>query len=207
LRIVDSSEYFEKALPALRKVFAKDDYYDLPFAESATARALVFGYKYVIEPPMTDAVIIAAKKVGDEGCYLSLVERSPEGPNDWYIPLTELAIVFGEEGSPSDLDKRGMDFACVLHNVLYSPQGKWGVMLSRFYDGFLGGTQDFVDEIRRNVPGFDKQVRAWIKHSYLEQMYIEGNRNFDEDATLRVLTHVYGSDVARQMIREALVDL
>jgi hypothetical protein len=207
LRIVDSSEYFEKALPALRQVFAKDDYYDLPFAESASARALVFGYKYVIEPPMTDAVVTAAKKIGDEGCYLSLVERSTEGPNDWYIPLTELDTFFGEEGSPSNLDKLEMDFACVLHNVLYSPQGKWGIMLSRFYFGFLGGTQEFVDEIRKNVPGFDKQVRAWIKHSYLEQMYIEGNRNFEEDAILRVLNHVYGTNVARKMLREALADL
>jgi hypothetical protein len=207
LRIVDSSEYFEKALPALRQVFAKDDYYDLPFAESTPARTIVFGYKYVVEPPMTDAVAIAAKKVGDEGCYLSLVERSTEGPNDWYIPLAELTKIFPEGGGAPNPDGFGTDYAFVLHNVLYSPQGKWGIMLSRFYNGFLGGTQDFVDEIRRNMPGFDKQVRAWIQHSYLEQIYIEGNRSFDEDATLRVLTHVYGTDVARQILRGALADL
>jgi hypothetical protein len=207
LRIVDSSEYFEKALPALRQVFAKDDYYDLPFAESTPIRAIIYGYNYVIEPPMTDAVAMAAKKVGDEGCYFSLVERPTEGPTDWYIPLPELGTVFGEEGSPSNPDKPGMDFAFVLHNVLYSPQGKWGIMPSRFNVGLLGGTQEFIDEIRRNVPGFDKQVRGWIQHSYLEQIYIERNRSFDEDSTLRVLTHVYGPDVARQMLREALADL
>jgi hypothetical protein len=207
LRIIDSFEYFEKALPALRQVFAKDDYYDLPFVESTPARAIVFGYKYVIEPPMTDAVAIAAEKVGDEGCYLSLVERSTEGPNDWYIPLAELTTTFPEGGGAPNPDGFGTDYAFVLHNVLYSPQGKWGVMLSRFHFGFLGGTQEFVDEIRKNVPGFDKQVRAWIKHSYLEEIYIERNRNFDEDGMLKILTHVYSVNVAKQILREALSDL
>ena len=94
------AEYLSEAEPKLRQVFVHDDPFTHPFMPSV-AGLIIAPYKYIIEPPLTDAVIKAASSIGDQGCYLSLLWRNKDGtePAHWYIPLSEFhdAYVGDEE--------------------------------------------------------------------------------------------------------------
>lgn len=201
MRSLTEDQFRAEAEPALRQVFSSDNPFDQqPFTPNIPVRRVVFGLeydlKYIIRPPLIDAVVAAASSIGDTGCYFTALLRMNQEAdgefNHWYIPFSEISVY--KKG-----DYKVFRSAFNWENVLYSPQGKWGIMTSHESHGLLGGTQKFMDEVRRQIPNLDDQVYPFLK---LWQHHKTHNKGAKTDWLLGLLTQIYGDESASQMLRE-----
>jgi hypothetical protein len=197
MRIVSHEEYLTKVEPILRKVFVGDDPFEPSFAPNIQGRRIIYRYKYSIDPPFTDALIEAASKLGDEGCYISTLWRPSHEPWHWYIPFSEFNSAYVEHRK--EFDEFDIWLIYSGENILYSPQGKWGIMFSHESHALLGGPQEFIEEIQKTVPDLDLQVCEFLKF----WKYCKDNYSSAETAWLpEVLAQVYGQENAEKMLRE-----
>jgi hypothetical protein len=76
-------------------------------------------------------------------------------------------------------------------NVIYSPNGKWGIMISHEWHGMLGGSVAFIEQIQQDIPNLEQQVYDFIE----ERLRRPENGKFGSTVlkTLpKMLMHVYG---------------
>jgi hypothetical protein len=193
---LSEAEFEIKAAPALRKVFVHEDPYDRPFASSVEARALLYPVSLTLgstEVPLLEAIVLAATKLGDLGFYLSIIERpTPQAQNElyhWHFSFTDMDAYLS------------LDYPSILEHTLYSPSGRWGLMISHEDHALLGGTWTFFKTMKKIIPGFDdiRQVHGflayweyWWKRCEADISWIPG-----------LLTHVYDAKTARQLLTEA----
>ena len=203
MQIITHSEFTNKLEPILRQVFVDDDAFTAPLNERVEARAIVYpsSGSYWIEPPLTDALITAASNQGDRGCYISLLWRPQNEPRHWYIPFDEFIEVYVEE-SEKYAEYQFSQQADLCESVIYSPQGKWGIILSHENHGVIGGTAQFIEDIRSIVPFFDRQVYAFLEYfRYCKNTSPIGVVTIDWLPGL--LTNVYGQEMAEQILTQA----
>ncbi|MEL4895158.1 hypothetical protein, partial [Crocosphaera sp. Alani8] len=92
-------EFFQQAKPFLRQVFLNDNQFTGPFAPNILGRKIIFPCDGCLESPLIDAIIFTAEKIGDTGCYISLLPTEyPYKPSNksgtCYIPLSEFISVY-----------------------------------------------------------------------------------------------------------------
>lgn len=197
MRVLTEAEFQIEAERFLRQVFSNDDPFDKPFTPNIPARKIIYEYFYRIESPLIEAIVAAASSIGDTGFYFSalwrLDDEVTEEPYHWYIPLSEISTYIAG---------RDEVFGTALHveNVLYSPQGKWGVMMSHEHHGLLGGSPSFMAEVCRLVPDLEQQVFGFLK--YWQYWKTQPN-SFRADWLPGLLTQVYGQETAEKMLQEA----
>lgn len=160
IQVLREEEFQYKAEPALSRIFSSDNpFYPQYFAKDVPARRLLYGYHYCVEPPLLDAVMAAASDVGDQGCYLTQLPRvpelRPEEPYHWYIPFCKISAY--REGDEV------FGYALILENVLYSPQGKWGLMMLTDGLAVLGSCSKFMESLRTRLPDLDSQVYGFLE--------------------------------------------
>lgn len=199
MRILKKADYHQEAEPILRQVFVKDNPSEEVFADKIQDRKIIYRYKYEIDPNFAQALIEAASSIGDSGCYLSLLWQTarPNHANHCYIPFSEFWSTYVEKENENYSKIR---FFCVSENVLYSPQAKWGIMFSHEGYALLGGVSNFMAEISKLVPNLDSQVYQFLE--YLQ--YCKANYYGTQlDWWLpRLLSHVYGQEIAERMLTE-----
>lgn len=197
MRVLTEAEFQSEAEPLVRQVFINDDSFGQPFAPNVPVRIIIYEYFYCIEPPLLDAVVVAASSLGDQGFYFSSLWRPREKvtndpyPYHWYIPWADVSHY--RDGS----DIFG---AIISASVLYSPQGKWGIMTSHEHYGLLGGTQEFVDGVRQLVPDLDEQIYGFLEYWQNCKTYYKGAKT---DWIPGLLTQVYGEQTAQKLLQSA----
>jgi hypothetical protein len=193
MRILTDTEFQSEAEPALRKIFVSDDPFEKPFSPNVAVRMLLHDVFHVVESPLLEALIDAAYIEGDKGFFLSMLSSKTHGleVRNWYIPFSEISE-YGE-------NSKQFGYAFITANVIYSPQGKWGVMAS--YDGIalLGGTQKFVEQIRLRIPDLDEQVFKFIA----DQKWMSENGDDEQNWILELLTQVYGQEMGEEIFRKS----
>lgn len=202
MQIITHVEFTNKLEPILRQVFVNDNPFIAPLNDRVEARAIVYPCSagYWIEPPLTDAIITAASNLGDNGCYISIFWRPQNEPWHWYIPFDEFIEVYVEE-SEKFAEYQFSQQATFSESVIYSPRGKWGIILSHEFHGVIGGPAEFIEDIRSVVPFFDKQVYAFLERlRYFKQTY--RSELVTLDWLPELLTNVYGKKVAEKILRE-----
>lgn len=141
-------------------------------------------------------MVTAASSLGETGCYLTMLLRvprlRPEEPNHWYIPFSQISAYQQQDALFGNV------FA--LENVLYSAQGKWGIMLNPEGFGLLCGSTQFMEVVGRRVPDLDQQVYQFL--AYWRSYKTEGFR-VETDWIASLLTQVYGQEVAEKMLQAA----
>jgi hypothetical protein len=195
------AEYLVKAEFNLRQIFVHDNPFTHPFSSSVMERLLIAPYKYVIEPPLTSAVIDAASSIGDEGCYLSLLWRNKAStePAHWYIPLTEFYDAYVENKNHKALIAEENPYFSLRESTIYSPQGKWGIILTHECFGLLGGTAKFLNAIRSSIPEIEQQVLQ-----FLEDIKHRKERCGELATWVRpLLIHIYGNELTNKLLIEA----
>jgi hypothetical protein len=199
------TQYSLEAEPMLRKVFINDNPYNQPFSEKVTARIIIYPCKYSIEKALPiQALIDAAAMLGDTACYISVLMAAPDELRHCYIPLSELLEGYdGIPGSEKLIGARlGID-PYEMYTTIYSAQGKWGIMTTDESHGILGGSQEFINEIRKAVPNLDNQVYGFLKRLrwYLENVGM-GSDISQNEWLLVLLAHIYGQDQAEKLIQD-----
>jgi hypothetical protein len=188
VRGLSEAEFRAEAEPALRRVFQADDPFDQPFAPDVERRLILFPVYYELESPLLEALVTPSLEQSDSGFYLSVLERPAEKDQDrpyhWYV-------------SASGLDAyRALGYPFVLENAVYSPEGKWGIMVSHENHALLGGTASFVDNVRNLVPNLDNQVFDFL--AAWEHNKLEFGSSTDWLPTL--VKHVYGEEAGETVL-------
>jgi hypothetical protein len=206
MHILTEDEFHLEAEPFLRKIFVHDNPFKEPFSSQVIGRTIIYPCDGENDLLLIDPLISAAINLGDTGCYISLISTGcPEdGPAHCYIPLSE--FLEGYSGTEEDRligPRLGIN-PYTSDSVIYSAQGKWGLMKSHERFGLLGGSLEFIEEIRVAVPDLDNQVYGFFER--LRLLLVDCDVN-PPDITRNkwlptLLTHVYGSQVAENLLLE-----
>jgi len=143
-------------------VFKSKDPFSYPFAPGVEASMVFYPtYGYCLEPPQYDAVVAAARAMGDEAFLLSIVECQ----EDWVAR----GIERGEHrlcGFPSHQEYQSIGLP--LESSMYSPKGKWGVLFSHEDHALVGGSGQFIAAVKARYPRWGDDlanlVAIWENH-------------------------------------------
>ncbi|HAZ45622.1 MAG TPA: hypothetical protein DDW76_15550 [Cyanobacteria bacterium UBA11369] len=86
-------------------------------------------------------------------------------------------------------------------NVIYSPNGKWGIVISHEWHGMLGGSVAFIEQIHQSIPNLEQQVYDFIE----DRLRRHENGKFGSTVvkTLpKMLMHVYGQTKAEKILQD-----
>jgi hypothetical protein len=214
MRVLSELQYHLEMESALRKTFIHDDPFDKPLAENVSSRRLLFDYHYQITPPLSDAVIEAALRIGDTGLYISSLWRPPGTPSPepwhWHLSFDEFSKAYVGYDELGEFVEYNLSNIFLAEHVLYSPQGKWGIMISHERFGFLGGEDEFVKEVVKIFPQIDTQVFDYLRYllckieSYKEDGWVTSDSLPKTYSWLpNVVSNVYGEKVANKMLQES----
>ena len=204
--ILTEAEFNSKALPALRQVFVNEDAFDQPFSPNVDVRKIVYPCCQNIEPPLINALIDTASRLGDTGCYIFDLWSGENDTRHYYISFSEfytayLGIKNSDEVKPDELSKCQINMSLGLENILYSPNGKWGIMISHERHGMLGGSTEFIEGISQVIPNLDTQV-----YDFIEERLRNSETGKFSTVVLRwlpgLLRHVYGQATAEKILQE-----
>lgn len=201
MHTLTEKEFRLKAEPALRQIFVNDDAFDESFSSKIVARTIVYPCEQYIEPPLINAIITAASHLGDTGCYLYDLWAGKDSPIYCYIPFSNFFEAYLGTGKHEEYLGYKLGTSLSLENVLYSPNGKWGIMISHERHGMLGGSVEFIEKISQAIPDLDRQVYDFIK----ERLRREGKSPFSTGVLRllpKLLIHVYGQTIAEQIMQE-----
>ncbi len=203
MQTLTEAEYLSEAEPKLRQVFADDNPFTTPFKPSVSERLIIAPYKFIIEPPLTEAVITAASSIGDQGCYLSLLWRDETGsePAHWYIPLSEFHHAYIGDENHQALIAYENPFFSLSENAIYSSQGEWGIIVTHEWFGLLGGTPEFISVIRSCVPDIGQQVLKFLEH--IKDCKESNGSGTTLEWVRPLLTHIYGEEMTKLLMLEA----
>lgn len=124
---LSKADFQAEVEPILQTIFvAGDDTFSpTPFAPDIPVKRILFNwdYRYIVEPPLLDAVVTAARHVSDVGFFFLPLWRisSDAYPYAWYIPFSANDVYKLSENSPIG------EFV-FSEQVIVSPNGHWGIM-------------------------------------------------------------------------------
>ncbi|MDC0831970.1 hypothetical protein CKA32_001751 [Geitlerinema sp. FC II] len=113
--------------------------------------------------------------------------------NHFYIPFSEIDVYSSFEKSPKDL--RDITFS---ENILLSPTGKWGIILSHEHHALIGGSEEFIDRIVTLVPTVKDQVYEFFKH-----WKYYGNMGTDISWIPLLIEHIYGKNKSKCILKKS----
>lgn len=187
------AEFKREAEPILRLIFDTNDPFDRqPFAPNIPEKKILFGFQYIVQQPLLQAVVTAASKLGDTGCYFSsLWWASPDVLYNWYIPFEEI-YTYSDDNSP-------ISPVILSEQVLYSPQAQWGIMTTHTRHALLGSTKKFMEELGKLIPDIDDQV-----YNFLDEWryYKSRNQGASTDWLAGQLEQIYGKEMAEKLLRQ-----
>ena len=181
------------------KVFVSNSAIDEPFSSHIIERLILYRYEPYLDDLLINGLIHAASNLGDTGCYIVHFSQNEKTPNYFYIPLPELLEAYEGTVTNDLLNGAEFDIDYWLDYALYSATGKWGLMISHEHHGLLGGSSNFIDEMRKYVPNLDRQVYDFIN----KYQQMKGLPNVTIEWIPKLLTHIYGKKNAEKMLKEA----
>ena len=181
---------------AQRKVFARLDPMEPPFHPWIPERAILHPSHTHFRGSELDALVAAARAVGDAGFYVSLIDShsTPAEPGDWYIPLDDLSTY-----SDSDV---GIDSA------MYSPNGRWGIITCHEHFSLAGGSSLFIEVfLRRLGRTVDQQAWSFVSDwRHQEQVFHDLNQSWLGGWIPALLEHMIGPSRAREVLEATKID-
>jgi len=169
-----------------RSVFRNVDPFNAPFSDTVESKALLYPVAYVLDRAEFVAVFQAASAVGDAAICASVVEGRvpvPRGPH-WRLEHWE----YDEYRELQDLG--------VLENALYSPTGKWGLLVSHEQHALVGGSAVFVSALAKTFPDFEGSIDRFLAF-WREN---EVRHNSDTTWIKGLFVHLFGPDHAQAML-------
>ena len=158
---------------------------------------------YYWERKLAESLTYANQKIGDSGCYLVSVWKGNvttygglKKNRYAYIPQSELIEAIA---APPGSSKRVWSKLNISNSnfCLCSTNGNWGLLTTFDDHAFLGGTSEFMQAVKSYFPDIEQEVYEYLRDLRLEQM--DGEK-INIKWLRQVLSHVYGSTIAEQML-------
>ncbi|NEP61730.1 MAG: hypothetical protein F6K31_33055 [Symploca sp. SIO2G7] len=192
VRSLSSKEFLGEVKPAYDKIFADDNPFSPhPFASSIESRKILFDwdYKYVVAPPLLNAIVTAAVAVGDSGLYI-FGNMPADTDKSVYLPFSEIEL-YASRREP-------LEAITAFEQNLISPQGVWGIKTSHETHMLLGSTKQFFEELKTLLPDIDEQANVFLEH----WQEIKANDGTSTDGWLPgLMQQVYGADEAAEKLK------
>lgn len=198
MQFFSESEYLQKIKPVLRKVFTEDEPYEGVFAEAMPEKRIICGNEFYTDfsPPLSDAVIQAAERLGDRGFYWTVMLQ--QEPRHCYLTFDEFKLPV-EQIDREDRDI--LDSFNVWSYIIYSPSGQWGFMISRDdgKHGLIAGDREFIQSIELSIPNFNFEQQI---HNFLNYWSYYASNSYHTARHFSLLTQVCGEEKARKLLEE-----
>jgi len=210
MHVISEIEFKTKVEPILRQVFLTDDPFGPPlFSSSIIERGILYTYAEKDEDEdklgcsiSINALISAATKLGDEGCYISsplIPVEFPDAARHCYVPFSEFYA--GYTGSQGESNLIGVKTGVNPYHscIFFSPRALWGIFLCEGPLGLIGGPKKFMEEIYNVQPDLYEHVYRYIK-------YLRPTEGIASTILLWLpvfLIHIYGQDKATKLLFES----
>lgn len=144
-------------LDELRKawmsVFVSADPFSDPLSESVKGRLLFYPtYGYHLGKKQYDAFAKTARALHESGFYLSIVEYTRGF-------LTRGENYFCQFPLYDEYERIHL----VLENAIYSMRGTFGILISHENHAIVGGSTDFILELKKNYPDWQEDRRRLLE--------------------------------------------
>jgi hypothetical protein len=220
--IFTQSEFDLEIKPIFNQIFLYDNVLREPFSPKIDERIIIYPCYSWIESPLIDNIISVAKDFGDTGCYFSQLPVSTsflpysaeiyakipnEPPKN--LPMTAyFSLDYFQEFYTSKEEKYGDIRAnfevniCPPEFAIYSATGKWGLMVSEEHLGVLGGSPEFIEEIKVKTPNLEYQVYEFLDYLYglIKIANIDPPEVTCNQWLLPLLNHVYGKEKTSEIL-------
>lgn len=210
MRTLTQEEFEQVAEPVFHQIFTANNDTE-PFLPQVEERLLLyfpFGGNLkrndYWEKQLAEALYQAAQFIGDTGCYLAspwegnITTYGGYPQNRYaYIAISELVDALAASPENSKRVWARLNLIYGFGFCLCSTGGHWGLLKTIDDHAFLGGTHEFMQVVRYVFPDIDREALEYLHDLRLEQMDGEG---IDVEWLKQVLSHVYGSSQAEQLI-------
>jgi hypothetical protein len=144
------------------RAFKDVDPFGEMFMDSIEERQIICPFdSYALDKKQFNALILSIMAVGDKGFYITEIEPIDcfgvvvppfYQPRSWHF---ELPITYEE------YEQIGF----YLETAVYSPTGRWGLMISHEDHAVIGGSKLFINTFNENYPnskkGYDYFLEMW----------------------------------------------
>ena len=142
------------------KVFKRIDPFSEIFKETIKERLILYPTNgYYLTNEQLEALIKAAIVVGDSKINISEVESESNCFTVSELDDSEQRKHWVVE-NPNEICQYNQ-LLLVLENSIYSPQGKWGLIVSHEDHAVLGGTSEFIESFKANYNKCDEDIKAF----------------------------------------------
>ena len=149
-------EEVAEAKNAFGRVFRSADPFDQPFVSEVRRKRILFPVPYELDQRRLSAILTAAKGLGEEKAYVSLIEGCDddfEAREHWSVDLTL-------ELYPS---LRATGWFPLMENAVYSQRGTWGLIVSHEQHAVLGGRERFAEVLSETLGQAEADVPEFLE--------------------------------------------
>jgi hypothetical protein len=143
------------------KVFKGIDPFHEVFNDAVVERLIIYPTDgYYLTPEQFEALLNAANIVGDSEIYISEVESESDcftaGESDRKYQCKHWVVE-----NQIQLNQY-YELPIVLENAIYSPQGKWGIIISHEEHALLGGMNEFMKYFKASYNKWNEDTESFI---------------------------------------------
>lgn len=188
------------AMKSFESVFKSAYPYHAPFRPHLEERVILAPVLDQFNREQLVALAAAAPKVGDSRFYFAVAGTYPDSINaHWpHRELSDLLLIaFDDYDSYSATSE-------FTTNALWSPGGRWGVVVSHEWFAVVAGCTSFMHVLAEKYPSVPRNDdRPPVAFKDQVALLIEDVKSWKDQAWLsRLLTHVYGRTHANQLLQE-----
>lgn len=180
MRRIRSIYELKKMHMIFNKVFSTKDPFSEVFSNTIKHRIVLCPTDgYYLDYQQFNALINAAKFVGEDEYYLSEIE----GNSFEKIEPDDGQYDYGHwEATCALLYEDYLLTPVALENAIYSLHAKWGVIISHESHAVVGGSEEFIEKFKEEYPVWEDGLKNFIKQwQYYQKEYnsdIEWLSNF-----------------------------
>jgi len=187
-----SPQQFEKVAElALKQIFKALDPENEPFQDKVEEKLILDLVGFWLNEEQFRSLCVAAQAVGDQVLMYSVVRGYLGGPElmpyyTWELQLWDYSAYCDADDEPPPKEK---DIGIPLDRVLYSPSGKWGILLPDLF-ALVGGSAPFVRRFKEEYARWRQDLDRFIE----ARTEAAKKRNADMAWVPSLLHHMYGDD-------------
>lgn len=168
---------------AYERVFRSTDPFDAPLRPRN--RAILFPVAFTLDREQFESLVGAARAVGDEALCVTITEgdSSEQRPDDrhWLVDFWDFT------------EYQGLPALGALENAIYSPEGRWGLLISHEQHAVVGGCEAFMEALVGHWPDSERGMADFL--TYWDVAKAQGAST---EWVRPFLIHVFGHDPREQ---------